>query len=213
MDSMEKEMKQTIGGRHLILASASPRRLAIMHENGYAPEVIPADIEEQIPSFLTPEEAVMHLALSKALAVKKRLAARDTEEAAPLPASLIVGADTIVVSNRKILGKPEDKDDARKMLRDLSGITHQVLTGVAMAATDTDSTICFCEVTHVTFRDLPKQELEAYLDTNEPYDKAGGYGIQGTFSQYVEKTRGDINNVIGFPWQRFLFEAQRFPTA
>lgn len=197
--------KKEINGRSLVLASHSPRRIEMMKEHGFDPEVIRPDVREVIPPFLTPEEAVMYLAMIKAFAVKEQLKKDDQRDS-----SMIIAADTIVVSSRQILGKPDGKADARRMLLSLSGTTHSVITGMCLAASDEDLSKCFYETTDVTFSDLPEDELEEYLDTDEPYDKAGAYGIQGTFSKYVEKTSGDTDNVIGLPWQRFMFEAEQF---
>jgi len=182
--------------KKLILASGSPRRIEIMKSHKFNPIVIPSDIEEHIPSFLLPCEATMFLAFSKAMSVKEKC-----KEAA-----LIIGADTIVVFDGKILGKPKDEDNALDMLLSMSGKKHQVITGVAIVNSISNNHRCFYETTDVYFKKLPENEIKAYVKTSEPYDKAGGYGIQGTFAKYTDHFKGDLNNVIGFPWNRFVYE-------
>lgn len=188
----------------IVLASASPRRIEMFHKNGFDPKVIPSDFNEHIPFHMTPAETVMYLSLMKGLSIRAGL---NTCKCDPddLDYDLIVSADTVVVDNNIILGKPADENDALSMLSSLSGRSHHVLTGVSMI-TRSNFIKCFFETSKVTFKDIPEVELREYVATPEPYDKAGGYAIQGTFSRYVESYTGDIDNIIGFPFQRFLDE-------
>ena len=122
---------------------------------------------------------------------------------------IIVGADTAVISRRGImLGKPAGKEEALAALLSMRDTYHFVMTGVAI--TGNTSSLCFCETTKVFFSHYSPEDLLAYLDTDEPYDKAGGYAIQGTFAKYISRIEGDKNNVIGFPMTRFQQELQSF---
>ena len=197
--------------RPLILASGSPRRIEMLSTCGLVPQVIPSSYEEKIPCQMLPAERAMFFAMGKALEVRTRL------DSAILPADcdydfyeipMIVGADTIVVYRGSIMEKPKDKEDGMQMLMALSGKTHQVITGVCLADAARRLTKCFYESSDVTFCAYSEAEMDAYLDTDEAYDKAGGYGIQGTFSRYVTEVTGDVDNVIGFPLARFLKEKE-----
>lgn len=193
----------------LILASKSPRRIEMFRSHGFEPVVIPSAYEESIPDGLTPAETVMFLSLQKALSVRAQLDGVQTETNKTADSNddcLIVSADTIVVNDNIILGKPTDEKDAYSMLRALSGRSHEVLTGVCLLGGGTIR--CFYETSVVWLADLPEDELAAYIATDEPYDKAGGYAIQETFSKYVTHVEGDIDNIIGFPFERFLKEAE-----
>ena len=170
----------------LILASGSPRRKELLETAGLDFKVIVADVDERIPDGATPQEAVKALALQKAQAV-----AKDYEK------SIVIGADTVVVCDGEILGKPKNEDDAFNMLRSLSGRTHSVCTGVALI-NDTEIRN-FCEVTEVEFYNLSDDEIKAYIKTGEPMDKAGAYGIQGKGCVLVKQIVGDYFNVVGLP--------------
>ena len=186
----------------LILASASPRRIEMFRNNGFDPEVIPSDFNEHIPFSMTPAETVMYLSLMKGLSVQRMVNDnRSGEESIRKEQSaMIVSADTIVVDNNTILGKPKDEKDAFSMLSALSDRSHHVLTGVTII---TGSCIkCFYETSEVFFKDIPENELRAYVATPEPYDKAGGYAIQGTFEKYIDHIEGDYDNVVGLPLTR-----------
>ena len=189
--------------RPVILASASPRRIDILRTCGADPQVLPSAYEEKDPFRLAPAERAMFFALGKALDVRSSYALSPAGLSDP---PVIVGADTIVVFEGRIMEKPKDKSDGMQMLMALSGMTHQVITGVCLADTESRLTRCFYEVSDVTFSAYSQTEMDAYLDTDEAYDKAGGYGIQGTFSKYVTRLDGDLDNVIGFPLARFLEE-------
>ena len=184
---------------NIVLASGSPRRIEIMRAHGIEPLVMPADIEENIPKVHGMCETVMFLALKKAQDVAGRLSslADCTEEG-----SIIVAADTIVYKDGEIMGKPADRDDAYRMLDKLRKDFHNVVTGVALLSYGRQLTRVFAEVTKVYFKDYPDSELEAYLDTDEAYDKAGAYAIQGYFAKHIDHIEGSYENVIGFPWDR-----------
>lgn len=178
----------------IILASGSPRRKELLETAGLDFEIIVADIEEKIPDGATPQEAVKALALQKAQAV-----ANSHRE------SIVIGADTVVVCDGKILGKPKDEKDAFNMLRMLSGRSHTVCTGVALIKGDKIKN--FCDETEVEFHTLSDKEIEAYVSTGEPMDKAGAYGIQGKGCVLVKRINGDYFNVVGLPVSRVCKES------
>lgn len=171
----------------LILASASPRRYTLLKEAGYSFTVISRAVDETMDADMAPALSVQLLAARKAAAV-----AKDTD-------GIIIGADTIVVYENEILGKPKDAQDAFSMLKKLSGHTHSVLTGIAVIRTHDGKMRTHCEETRVTFRTLSDQEILDYIETGEPMDKAGAYGIQGKGGALCEKFTGDFQNVIGLP--------------
>jgi septum formation protein len=175
----------------LVLASSSQRRIDMLKENGYKPKIISPDVEENMPQGITPQEGVMFLALKKALSV----------EALCEDGDLILAADTIVLLD-EIIGKPLSQDDAYRILTQLNGKTHRVLTGVAIVKAKTLKRVAFYETTYVTFKKYSEKNIRDYIQTNEPYDKAGGYAIQGSFGKYVDHIQGDRDNVIGLPWKR-----------
>lgn len=172
----------------IILASGSPRRKEIMKNAGYDFEVKTSSADETLPDKIEADEAVKYLAEIKGNAVN---ADENT---------LVVSADTVVALDGKILGKPKDKADAFSMLSSLSGRTHTVLTGVCVRLGEKKTV--FCESTRVKFYPLSDGEIEAYIATGEPFDKAGAYGIQGKGALLVEKIDGDYLNVVGLPMAR-----------
>jgi len=204
----------------LILASSSPRRIEIMRAHGITPVVIPAETDEYIPDCLNVRQAVMFLALKKALWVEKSLyytpqmhggmsaqphrMIDNTGNMINQPV-YIIAADTVVYKNG-IIGKPEDRDDAVRILNELRATDHLVYTGVAIIKANEKKRRLFYEVTRVFFKDYTETELYNYIDSEEPYDKAGAYAVQGEFGRYIDHIEGDRNNVIGFPWDRFLNE-------
>ena len=195
----------------LILASGSPRRIEMLSTCGLAPQVLPSSYDEKVPCRMRPAERAMFFAMGKALDVRRQHAAENNADPADLSPDqipMIVGADTIVVFRDEIMEKPKDKEDGMQMLMALSGETHHVITGVCLADAGGRLTKCFYESSDVTFCAYSEAEMDAYLDTDEAYDKAGGYGIQGTFSRYVTEVTGDVDNVIGFPLARFLKEKE-----
>lgn len=172
----------------IILASASPRRAELLQQIGLSFSVRPADIDETPEPRETPEHYVERLARAKALAV-----------AQSSPECLVLGSDTSVVLDRVILGKPSGASEARAMLARLSGATHQVMTAVALAWDG----VCHSRlvVTEVRFRALSAGEIEAYVASGEPMDKAGSYGIQGLGGIFVNELRGSYSAVVGLPVQ------------
>ena len=188
--------------RKFVLASASPRRIEMMRSHGFDPIICPAEIEEDLPLYSGMKETVMHLALKKAKHVESTL--ENIE-----PGSIIIAADTVVYKD-SIMGKPVDFEDGFNMLSSLRNTFHYVTTGVAMVEAHSQKARVFAEVTKVYFRDYTDEELKAYLETDEAYDKAGAYAIQGHFAKYIEKFEGDYDNVVGFPWARIEEEIQKF---
>jgi septum formation protein len=192
----------------LILASASPRRRELLAQAGFSFTVESADVDESPRDGEEPAAYVLRLAVEKAQAVFARH--HDKELGAPsMTASsswmgsvplIVLGADTSVVFDGEILGKPADATDARRMLRRLSGRTHQVLTGVAVVTRG--GTLSGVETTSVTFSEIPEVELTAYCATAEPLDKAGAYGIQGYAARWIPRIDGDYFNVMGLPIAR-----------
>lgn len=182
-----------MNNKQIILASGSPRRIEIMRANGYNPIICPAKVEENLPVIGGMKETAMFLALKKAKAVEQ---AEGFEEG-----SIIIAADTIVYKD-EVMGKPLDEEDGFRMLSALRNDFHYVVTGVAMVVSGCQKTRVFADVTKVFFKDYNDEELREYLKTDEAYDKAGGYAIQGHFARYIEKIEGDYDNVVGFPWYR-----------
>ena len=171
----------------MILASQSPRRRELLGQMGFSFTVRPAKGEELPHPELTPAQLVEELARQKALEVSAEAASDD----------VVVAADTVVAIDGKVLGKPRDKAHAAQMLSALSGREHTVYTGVAVKRGET--LLVEHEATHVRFRPLTGQEIDLYIQTGEPMDKAGSYGIQGCGALLVEGIRGDYFNVVGLP--------------
>ncbi|HTX41722.1 MAG TPA: Maf family protein [Acidobacteriaceae bacterium] len=181
----------------LILASASPRRRDLLVQAGYEFTVLPADIDEEPRTGESPIDYVVRLAQEKAEAVAASPEYAALAHAQPGP-PIILGADTTVVApNGEILGKPADNADAARMLRLLSGATHQVITGVALVAGDLREAAA--EVTHVTMLTPADEEIAAYIATGEPHGKAGAYAIQGRAARWIPRVRGCYFNVVGLP--------------
>lgn len=189
----------------IILASQSPRRRTLLKQLNLNFEIIPSTIEE-ITSATAPAKIVEELAQLKAFDVAK-----------PLKNALIIGADTIVVYQERILGKPRDRAEAFEMLSSLSGNTHTVFTGVCLIEKDEHGSISkeitFNVATKVTFSSLPEQMIYHYIDTEKPFDKAGSYGIQDDFGAvFVNKICGDFYNVVGLPLNKlYSVLSQSFP--
>lgn len=181
----------------IILASASPRRKELMELAGYDFEVICADIFEVVPEEAMPQEVVMSLALQKAQAV-----AAEHKEA------VVIGSDTVVALDGKILGKPHSEQEACEMLRSLSGRTHKVFTGVAIVCGGKVKN--FFDETDVEFYSLGDDEIKKYVATGEPTDKAGAYGIQGKGSVLVKRINGDFFSVMGLPIAKLYREMSDF---
>ena len=207
------DVSPTSVGRSLILASGSPRRIEMMQAHGYDPLVLPAQIEENVPLHHSMTDTVTYLALKKARDVETRWLAEKNSvsvAAAPDRPPVIIAADTVVCYQGEIMGKPSNKEDGFRMLSALRGDVHDVVTGVALVEAGAQHARVFYEITRVFFKDYSDEELLAYLDTDEAYDKAGGYAIQGWFSRYVDHIEGDYDNVVGFPWKRIEKELAHF---
>ncbi len=175
--------------RKIVLASASPRRRELLGRFISDFEIITDNTEEVIPSDLQPEEVVKHLAMQKAENVAKRA---DTD-------AIVIAADTVVFIDGEILGKPSDAQAASQMLHRLSGREHHVCTGIAVIDNRLSKAVCDFERTAVCFKHLSDGEIERYIATGEPMDKAGAYGIQEIGALFVEGIKGDYFNVVGLP--------------
>ena len=195
----------------LILASASPRRKKLLAQIGAEFEIIPATGEEIITS-IEPEETVLELSGQKAREVAENILLSDTyfvqgkenalEQKQADKGVVVLGADTVVAFQGRILGKPTGREDASRMLKMLSGNTHSVFTGVTMIVLDNGKetkSLSFYEETKVTMYPMTEEQIQAYVNTGEPMDKAGAYGIQGKGAIYFEKIVGDYPNVVGLP--------------
>ena len=179
----------------LILASASPRRRKLLSKIGLKFSVVPSNCDEKINDDNFTYEKIENIAINKAKDVEKRI--KDD--------AIIIAADTVVVLNGKILGKPHSKQDAYNMISALSGKTHEVITAIAMIDTQTKKIITNSKSTRVKFRYIDENEIQKYIDTNEPYDKAGAYAAQGLAAIFIEKIDGCFNNVVGIS----LFEVDK----
>lgn len=187
----------------IVLASGSPRRKELLAKTGLKFSVVVSGGEEKAETS-DPAETVEKLSLDKASAVADLLQAEKEPQ-------LIIGADTVVACDGEILGKPSDRKDAFRMLWKLQGQTHQVYTGVTLLLKKkhTWQAHTFSEKTDVQFYPVSREELLAYIETGEPMDKAGSYGIQGGFGIYVKGICGDYNNVVGLPVGRLVYELKK----
>jgi septum formation protein len=185
--------------QNLILASSSPRRKELLENLQLTFEVASSDADENFDPKLTPDEIVMELASRKAKAVGASKGQG--------PQSFIIGADTVVVLDGRVLGKPKDSTEAFDMLKALSGNTHSVYTGVAIIAPEKEEK--FYVKTDVVFWELSDEEIRAYIDTGEPFDKAGAYGIQGFGCMLVKEIKGDYFSVVGLPVSRTVRELKK----
>lgn len=181
----------------LILASASPRRAQLLKQVGIPFQVIPSTVNEEVECF-TAEEMVVKLALAKARQV-----------ASALSDGLVLGADTVVVDHDSVLGKPRSADEARNMLKQLSGGEHRVITGLALVDAAGGGYQTAVSETRVWMRALESELINAYVATGEPMDKAGAYGIQGKAAIFVERIEGCYFNVVGLPVSELCFLLSR----
>eukprot|EP01138_Halocafeteria_seosinensis_P002390 gb/GECG01002447.1/.p1 GENE.gb/GECG01002447.1/~~gb/GECG01002447.1/.p1 ORF type:complete len:226 (+),score=18.11 gb/GECG01002447.1/:1-678(+) len=213
---MALDILPALSRRVVVLASKSPRRKEILEQNaGLANLVIqPSQFEETLDKsrFATPADYVIENARQKALSVYETLRNKNS-------ADLIIGCDTVVVHNNTILEKPEDRNHAREMIQNLSGSEHYVVSGVCLLVPKQTDELqaepivsTFAEHTTVVFGDLEQREIEAYVDTGEPYDKAGGYGYQGRASVLVKRIEGCYYNVVGFPLYSFTRRLKQLVT-
>ena len=178
----------------LILASKSPRRKKLLKQIGLTFKVIPSEVDENFDIELSPSEFVSHYAKKKADSIAKKY-----------PGYYVIGADTIVVYNEQILGKPNSKTESYEMLSLLSGKIHKVYTGVSIQHDDHNINKTFYDVTDVSLNTLSDEDIYYYIETYNPYDKAGSYGIQDFFSVHVNKINGCFYNVMGFPLSSFYY--------
>ena len=184
---------------NIILASRSPRRQQLLHELGLKFDVVIKDYEETYPEGLDGEEIARYIAYEKAASFKNQLSAND----------IVIAADTIVWCNKKVLGKPLDQEDAIAILKEISGNTHEVITGVSIRSHSRE--ITFSESTKVTFEVFTDEEIAYYTANYKPYDKAGAYGIQEWIGIIAcSHIDGSYFNVVGLPVQRLYKELQRF---
>ena len=184
---------------HFILASASPRRSELLRMVGFPFDIIPSHINEKYQNHITPIDYVLQNARHKGDSVAKQY-----------PESIVIAADTVVVFKNDLLEKPRNKRHARQLLHKLSGQTHQVYTGFGLINRAHDKTKFEYEKTDVTFRVLSDQLIEWYLETGEPYDKAGAYGAQGKGALLIECVRGCYFNVVGLPLSKFFYVLNEF---
>lgn len=187
----------------IVLASGSPRRKELLARTGMKFSVVVSDGEEKT-DLTDPAQAVEQLSQDKAFAVAKMLEGQQE-------VSLIIGADTVVAFKGEILGKPADEGDALQTLLKLQGKAHQVYTGVTLLVKEQGrwKPYTFSEKTDVEFYPVSQNEILDYIKTGEPMDKAGSYGIQGTFGIYVKGICGDYNNVVGLPVGRLVYELKK----
>jgi len=184
-----------------ILASESPRRREILKSVGLKFKIVPAHVNEDYLAGESPREHVQRLSYNKAMAV-----------ATLYPKAWVLGADTIVVINGNILGKPKDKAQAKKMLKQLSGREHKVFTGFTIANIAGKAFSTKVVQSAVRFKTISPEELDWYIACDEPYDKAGGYAIQGKGAYFIQSIRGSYTNVIGLPLCEVLEELKKFET-
>lgn len=197
----------------MILASASPRRKELLEQIGAEFVICPAKGEEVITE-TDPSAVVMELSRQKAEEVAYGVLIYNEQHAdlATPQDILVIGADTVVAYENQILGKPKDEEDARRMLTMLSGKTHSVYTGVTFVFIDKEGRTgehCFFEKTDVGMYPLKEEEIDRYIQSGDPMDKAGSYGIQGRFAIHIKEIRGDYNNVVGLPVARLYQELQK----
>ena len=182
-----------------ILASSSPRRRELLLRLQTPFDIILPDVDESIiPPDGSPETYCTALAELKANDISQHY-----------PNNLVIGSDTIVVLDDQIMGKPDDKSQAQKMLKSLSGRTHHVYTGVCLKWTERNIHHLFAEITTVTFRELSEADINHYIESCPPYDKAGSYGIQDWSAVFVKEIKGCYDNVVGFPISRFYQELKK----
>lgn len=195
--------------KNIVLASASPRRRELLSLTGIKFQVLPGNIEEKASSS-RPSQMVRELSSQKALAVFESFSEEEKEK------SLVIGADTLVAIDGRVLGKPEDEQMAEEMLMLLQGNIHQVYTGVTLIFRAVDENgkavrriRTFAEKTSVTMYPVSRREIRDYIATGEPMDKAGAYGIQGKCAAWIRKISGDYSNVVGLPVGRLWQELKK----
>lgn len=181
-----------MGKSKIILASGSPRRKELLLQIGIVPEIIVSHVEEKITSDI-PAEVVMSLAEQKAVDVAKEMP----------EGTVILGSDTVVAADGKILGKPKSHEEAYEMIRSLAGRSHQVYTGVCLVKKgpegEADTVVSFYDETDVNVSPMTEKEIREYADSEDPMDKAGSYAVQGFFARYIDGLKGSYANVMGLP--------------
>lgn len=185
--------------KRIILASKSPRRKQLLEQIGLKFEVRESEYEEDMTAMADPIRLVKFLALKKAEAVAQYY----TD-------AIVIGADTFVIFEGKFIGKPKDRADAQRMLRTLSGKTNIIITGFAVIDTSTGKVVNDYDQAEVTIKELTNEDIENYINTGEPMDKAGAFGIQGVGAVIVEKVDGDYHNIMGLPLSRLYSELKEF---
>jgi len=183
---MLQQREKSMQNKRIVLASGSPRRKELLMRMGLSFDLMPCDVEEVYDDSLLPIEVAEYLAKLKAKTANQMISS-----------SVVIGSDTIVSVNGNILGKPKDKDDAYKMIKKLNDNWHEVITGICIY--DNDKYILDHEVTRVHFVKMTDDEILGYVNTDEPYDKAGAYGVQGIAGMYIDTIEGDFYNIMGFP--------------
>lgn len=192
-------LNDLLNNYRIILASRSPRRRQLLHDMGLNFDVVIREYEESYPANLKGEEIALHLARLKSESFKKEIS----------PNVIVITADTIVWCNNEVLGKPVDASDAKRMIRALSGNTHEVITGVTILSSVKERT--FADSTKVTFDKLTELEIDYYIDNFKPYDKAGAYGIQEWIGiAGCSRIEGSYFNVVGLPVQKLYKELKEF---
>ena len=173
---------------NIILASASPRRREILENTNVKFDVISSSIEELVLEGESPCQMVMRLAFEKGIDI-----------ASKRKSDLVISADTIVVLDNTVLGKPKDEEEAKLMITNLSGRTHQVITGISLINLENDKKVIDYVISNVKFKNLSEDDINDYIKTKESLDKAGAYGIQGYGALLVEEIQGDYFNIVGLP--------------
>ncbi|MEK7749448.1 MAG: Maf family protein, partial [Planctomycetota bacterium] len=180
--------KRVMPKKRLILASNSPRRSVLLKSLGYHFDIVPHDIEECILGDVLPMELVQNLAFLKATYVARRVSN-----------AIIISADTVIVHKKSILGKPKDVSDAKRILSMLSDSEHDVISGVCVMEMPSRKKMLRIERTHIKMKNIKDEEIDRYILTGEPMDKAGAYAIQGEGRKYIEKIDGSFSNAVGLP--------------
>lgn len=174
--------------KRLVLASNSPRRIALLMSLGYHFDIIPHTIEEQFPCDILPAELVQHLAFLKAKDVARRV-----------NNAIIISADTLVVHSKGVLGKPRDTQDAKRILSLLSNSEHDIISGVCILEMPAEKKLLRIARTHIKMNFIAKEDIDAYIRSGEPMDKAGAYAIQGEGRKFIETIEGSYSNAVGLP--------------
>lgn len=192
-------MKKDFKNKKIILASQSPRRHELIKRLNLDFEVVSPDFDEKLEDDNYSDKKIESLSLKKSRSVLRHTSNPSRTDFNSLENSFIISADTVVVLDNKILGKPKDEADAKKMLRSLSGKRHFVVTAITVLDSDTRKFYNAVEKTFVTFCDLSDELINDYVQTKKPLDKAGSYGIQEMGSEFIKSVEGDLENVIGLP--------------